>query len=68
MASGRILVVAPNGDLQVSLVFALEAEGYQVTAKEALPDSSWVASQCFDCTVLTKRLSPALTLRASPSE
>jgi hypothetical protein len=55
MASGRILVIAPNGDLRASLVFALEAEGYQVTAKEALPVFSWVASQGFDCTVLDQK-------------
>lgn len=55
MASGRILVVAPNSDLRASLVFALEAEGYQVIANEALPDFSWVASQGFDCTVLDQR-------------
>lgn len=55
MASGHILVVAPNSDLRASLVFALEAEGYQVTANEALPDFSWVASQGFDCAVLDQR-------------
>ena len=55
MASGRILVIAPNGDLRASLVFALEAEGYQVTAKEGLPDLAWVVSQGFDCTVLDQK-------------
>lgn len=55
MASGRILVIAPNGDLRASLVFALEAEGYEVTAREALPDFSWVASQGFACTVLDQK-------------
>ncbi len=55
MAPGRILVIAPNSDLRASLAFALEAEGYYVTANEALPDPSWVASQGFDCTVLDQK-------------
>lgn len=73
MASGRILVIAPNSDLRASLVFALEAEGYQVMAKEALPDFSWVAAQDFDCTVLDQKaltgpeyLSIAFCVKAYP--
>lgn len=52
MAPSRLLVVAPNGDLRGSLVFALEAEGYEVTAREQLPSLSWLTAQCFDCMVL----------------
>jgi hypothetical protein len=55
MASGRILVVAPNGDLRGSLVFALEAEGYEVAAREQVPNLSWVTAQRFDCTVLDQQ-------------
>lgn len=52
MAPGRLLVVARNGDLRGSLAFALEAEGYEVTAREQLPTLAWLTAQCFDCTVL----------------
>ena len=56
MGSGRrVLVVVPNGDLRGSLVFALEAEGYEVTAKEQVPSLSWVTAQRFDCTVLDQK-------------
>jgi DNA-binding NtrC family response regulator len=56
MGSGRrVLIVAPNGDLRGSLVFALEAEGYEVTAKEQVPSLSWVTAQRFDCTVLDQK-------------
>lgn len=55
MASGRILVVAPNSDLRGSLGFALEAEGYEVTLKADLPDHTWVSAQSFDATVLDQR-------------
>ena len=52
MASGRVLVVAPDSDLRGSLVFALEAEGFEATAKEQLPHLSWMTPGRFDCTVL----------------
>jgi DNA-binding NtrC family response regulator len=55
MASGRVLVVAPNSDLRGSLVFALEAEGYEVTAKEQAPNLAWITDQRFDCTVLDQK-------------
>lgn len=55
MALGRLLVIAPNSDLRGSLVFALEAEGYEVTATEELPSLSWVATQRLDCTVLDQK-------------
>lgn len=55
MAPGRLLVIAPNDDLRGSLVFALEAEGFDVTAKEQCPNFSWVAAQHFDCTVLDQK-------------
>lgn len=55
MASGRILIVAPNRDLRGSLAFALEAEGYDVSALEELPNHAWVAEQGFDGTVLDQR-------------
>lgn len=55
MASGRILVVEPNGDVRRSLGFALEAEGYEVTLKDELPDHAWVATEAFDATVLDQK-------------
>lgn len=55
MASGRILVVEPNGDVRQSLGFALEAEGYEVTLKADLPDHSWVTTEAFDATVLDQK-------------
>lgn len=36
----RILVVAPNSDFRHSLQFALESEGYEVTATESLANSA----------------------------
>lgn len=35
----RILIVAPNSDFRRSLQFALESEGYEVTASESLDAS-----------------------------
>jgi hypothetical protein len=37
MAISRLLVIAPDSDLRGSLVFALEAEGFEVTAREGSP-------------------------------
>ncbi|RYE78569.1 MAG: hypothetical protein EOP19_21325 [Hyphomicrobiales bacterium] len=64
MASGRLLVVAPDPDLRGSLVFALEAEGLEVTAKDALPGIAWLSPRRFDCTVLDQK---ALTGEAHDS-
>ena len=55
MASGRLLVVAPDADLRGSLVFALEAEGFEVTARADLPAMSWMTQRRFDCTVLDQK-------------
>jgi hypothetical protein len=55
MVSGRLLVVAPDRDLRGSLVFALEAEGFQVTAQEKLPSLDWMTARRFDCTVLDQK-------------
>ncbi|MDC9823792.1 hypothetical protein PRN20_08605 [Devosia sp. ZB163] len=55
MAAGRLLVIAPDNDLRRSLVFALEAEGYEVTVRADLPDYSWLARQRFDATVLDQK-------------
>jgi DNA-binding NtrC family response regulator len=52
MASGRLLVVAPDSDLRESLVFSFEAEGFEVTARDELPSMSWMQQRRFDCTVL----------------
>jgi DNA-binding NtrC family response regulator len=56
MASGRLLVVAQGDDLRGSLVFALEAEGFEVTARSDLPELEWVTSRRFDCTVLDQKV------------
>lgn len=55
MASGRLLVVAPDADLRGSLVFALEAEGFEVTAEAEVPAISRMAQRRFDCTVLDQK-------------
>lgn len=52
MASGRILVVAPDNDIRQSLVFSFEAEGFEVTARDQLPTMAWQQQRRFDCTVL----------------
>lgn len=52
MASGRLLVVASDNDIRQSLVFAFEAEGFEVTAREEPPTMAWMQQRRFDCTVL----------------
>jgi hypothetical protein len=52
MASGRLLVVAPDDDIRRSVVFSFEAEGFEVTAREQLPTVAWMQQRHFDCTVL----------------
>lgn len=46
----HILVIAPDSDLRQSLQFALEAEGYAVTACARMDDPT--PGDGFDCTVL----------------
>lgn len=46
----HILVIAPDSDLRQSLQFALEAEGYAITACARMDDLP--PSGGFDCTVL----------------
>lgn len=55
MAAGRLLVVSPNDDLRRSLVFALEAEGFEVMALSQLPSAKWAAEHRFECTVLHQK-------------
>lgn len=55
MASGRLLVIAKSSDLQRSLVFALEAEGFEVTAHDEQPSISWLAEHPFDCAVVEQK-------------
>ena len=64
MASGRLLVVAPDPDLRGSLVFAFEAEGFEVTARDALPTMDWLSENRFGCCVLDQK---ALTGQAYES-
>ena len=52
MASGRLLVVAPDNDIRESLVFSLEADGFEITARDQLPSLAWMQRRRFDCTVL----------------
>jgi DNA-binding response OmpR family regulator len=47
----RLLVVAPNRSFRNSLRFALEAEGYDITAAATLRDVDQPASS-FDCVVV----------------
>ena len=53
MASGRLLIVAPDADLRLSLQFVLEAEGYMVTARANISETT--AQERFDCTILDHR-------------
>jgi DNA-binding NtrC family response regulator len=53
MASGRLLIVAPDADLRLSLQFALEAEGYAVTARANIGETT--TQERFDCTILDHR-------------
>jgi len=55
MASGRLLVVAPDPDLRGSLVFALEAEGFDIAARDTLPTMDWMTQRRFDCCVLDQK-------------
>ena len=55
MASGRLLVVAPDPDLRASLVFAFEAEGFEVTARDTLPSMDWLTDHRFACCVLDQK-------------
>jgi hypothetical protein len=55
MTAGRLLVVAPDNDLRGSLVFSLEAEGFEVTARDRLPTVGWMQQRHFDCTVLDQK-------------
>jgi DNA-binding NtrC family response regulator len=53
MSVGRVLVIAPSPDFRRSITFALETEGYAVTALEALPGAD--ATETYDCVVLDHR-------------
>lgn len=64
MAAAHLLVVAPDADMRASLVFALEADGYEVTALDTLPTMDWLAGHRFDCCLLDQK---ALTGRAHES-
>lgn len=55
MSAGRLLVVAPDDDLRHSLVFALEAEGFEVTDRADIPSAAWTEANRFDCTVLDQK-------------
>lgn len=52
IAKGHILVIAPDSDLRRSLEFALEADGYVVTAWPSLDITQLRPGVAFDCTVL----------------
>lgn len=51
-AKGHILVIAPDFDLRRSLAFALEAEGYAVTARAEIDIAAMPADRQYDCTVI----------------
>lgn len=55
MPSRRLLIIAPDDEVRKSLVFALEAEGYDVAALGQLPGADWLQSHRQDCTVLDQR-------------
>ena len=47
----RVLIIAPSTDMRQSLHFALESEGYAVTASSTIAETTSLP-QTFDCTVL----------------
>jgi CheY-like chemotaxis protein len=49
VATGRILVIAPNSDFRKSLTFALEAEGYATAEATTVPSAS---AETYDAVVL----------------
>jgi DNA-binding NtrC family response regulator len=53
MATGRVLIVAPDAELRRSLEFALEAEGYCVTSSASIGETTGIDR--FDCTVVDHR-------------
>ena len=53
MATGRLLIIAPDDDLRRSLAFALEAEGYAIAAYARIADAP--EPEGYDCTVLDHR-------------
>lgn len=55
MPSGCLLVVAPDPELRDSLVFALEAEGFSVSAEASIDKLSRLADPCLDCAVLDQK-------------
>ena len=55
MPACRLLVVAPDDDVRHSLVFALEAEGFEVVERAAIPPIAWTEINRFDCTVLDQK-------------
>ena len=67
MPSGHLLLVAPDADLRESLAFVLDAEGFSVTARKALPARSWLAATGSAAPSSTRRRSRARTTRPSPS-
>lgn len=60
MASGHLLIIAPDPDLRHSLEFALEAEGYTVAAVATVDEAA--APERFDCTILDHRAAIGPTL------
>lgn len=52
MDAPRLLIIAPDDDLRRSLTFALEAEGYSVTALADAGSAHVVGSGHFACTVV----------------
>lgn len=50
MATGRLLIIAPDADLRRSLEFLLVAEGYSVTSHADISDIS--TTQTFACTIV----------------
>lgn len=55
MAIGRLLLIAPQSDLRRSLVFALEAEGYQVSSAAQIPAGPVPGDVTYDCTIVDQK-------------
>ncbi len=52
MTARRLLVIAPDRDVRSALVFTLEANGFEVTARADIPLPEWTVQHQFDCSVL----------------
>lgn len=56
MSASRLLVVSADSIVRRSLVFLLEAEGFEVAESAVMPSRAGRPAARFDCTILDQRL------------